>query len=120
MTPKRPRDPNQLAKLVVDIATGTAPRAAAAAESSATESGRRGGETRAKRLSEERRKAIAKQAAKSRWGKGRPVRGEPINGLTKVASGPTCLLTLSIKGSINYGHEPAGSQNPRPNPHPAL
>jgi hypothetical protein len=25
-TPKRPRDPNQLAKLIVDIATGQAPR----------------------------------------------------------------------------------------------
>jgi hypothetical protein len=67
---KRPRDPNQLAKLIVDIATGDA-------EDSASESmrkpsrhrsaGKAGGAARAKTLTPEERKAIATKAAATRW-----------------------------------------------------
>jgi hypothetical protein len=70
---KRPRDPAQLAKLIVDIATGEVEdREPTPEEQSkrpdAVESGRRGGQSGAARLSDERRKAIAKKAASSRWG----------------------------------------------------
>ncbi len=70
-TPKRPRDPNQLAKLVVDIATGetpvTLPTSSPMAELGRT-GGLAGGTARAKKLSAERRSEIAKKAAAVRWG----------------------------------------------------
>jgi len=68
--PKRPRDPNQLAKLLVDISTGNAsdpvseskrhphPRRAG---------GLKGGKARAKSLSPSKRAEIAKLAARARW-----------------------------------------------------
>ena len=71
--PKRPRDPNQLGKLIVDIATGEAedvdPNAGKdpAAVSLGRRGGLKGGESRAKNLTPERRKEIAKKAADSRW-----------------------------------------------------
>lgn len=71
---KRPRDPNQLAKLIVDITTG---------EARDTESDRHkhpekrqgrigglaGGPARAKALSAKKRSMIARKAARSRWDK---------------------------------------------------
>ena len=70
--PKRPRDPNQLAKSIVDIATGTASDNVPS-ESPMAKLGRsgglRGGNARAESLSPERRQEIARQAASSRWGK---------------------------------------------------
>ena len=70
-TPKRPRDPNQLAKLIVDIATGetsdTVPSSSPMAELGRT-GGLAGGAARAKKLSAERRSEIAKKAAAARWG----------------------------------------------------
>ena len=70
--PRRPRDPNQLAKLIVDMATGEAPRdPEPAPEIPAIEArrkgGRKGGKARAKVLSRERRTAIARKAAQARW-----------------------------------------------------
>ena len=69
-TPKRPRDPNQLAKLIVDIATGdksdTVPTKSPMAELGRS-GGLRGGTARAASMSSERRQEIAKQAAQSRW-----------------------------------------------------
>jgi hypothetical protein len=70
---KRPRDPNQLAKLVVDMATGGAtethrPKNPAAVELGRT-GGLKGGKARAEKLSPKRRRAIAKKAAQSRWAK---------------------------------------------------
>lgn len=69
--PKRPRDTNQLAKHVVDIATGEVQREPE--EKQRAISGRlgglKGGVVRAERLSPQRRKAIAKKAALSRWKK---------------------------------------------------
>jgi hypothetical protein len=73
--PARPRDFAQLARLVVDMATGNAPRdSEAMPENRKARSGRlgglRGGKARAAALSPRRRKAIAKKAAAARW-KGR-------------------------------------------------
>jgi hypothetical protein len=69
-----PRDPNQLAKMIVDMATGNAPVEPAgpvknpAAVALGKLGGPKGGKARAKALSPARRKAIAKNAARSRWG----------------------------------------------------
>lgn len=69
---KRPRDANQLAKLVVDIATGEGQgHPESQADTQAVESGRKGGlkggKARADRLSPKRRSEIARKAAKARW-----------------------------------------------------
>ena len=71
---KRPRDPNQLAKLIVDQATGAAPVETPADEGknpAAVALGRlgglKGGKARANKLSAAKRKAIAKKAAAARW-----------------------------------------------------
>jgi hypothetical protein len=71
---KRPRDPAQLAKLIVDIATGEVEDREPTPEEqgknpSAAALGRRGGEARAKGLSKDRLKEIARKAAKTRWQK---------------------------------------------------
>jgi hypothetical protein len=70
----RPRDPNQLAKMIVDIATGEvedtvseAKRHPAAVRGRA--GGLRGGVARAAKLPARRRVAIASKAAKVRWDK---------------------------------------------------
>jgi hypothetical protein len=70
-TPKRPRDPNQLAKLVVDLATGEAeePEETATAKR-ASKAGRKGGPARAKALTPQQRAEIASLAAAARWKKG--------------------------------------------------
>jgi len=71
--PTRPRDPNQLAKLILDITTGetddTAPDDGKdpAAVELGRKGGLKGGAARAKALSKEDRSAIAKNAAKKRW-----------------------------------------------------
>lgn len=73
--PKRPRDTNQLAKSIVDIATGekddTSPDDGKnpAAVALGRLGGQKGGKARAKSLTAEQRSAIAKKAAKSRWKK---------------------------------------------------
>lgn len=69
---KRPRDPNQLAKMIVDIATGevkdTVSEAKRHPESvRGRAGGLQGGTARAQHLSAKRRAAIAKKAADSRW-----------------------------------------------------
>jgi hypothetical protein len=64
--PKRPRDPNQLAKLMVDIASGEEEEP----ELTATqERASKGGEGRKKSLTPEQRSEIAKVAAQARWKK---------------------------------------------------
>jgi hypothetical protein len=71
--PKRPRDPNQLAKLIVDMATGEAPPDTTvdgkdpAAVALGRKGGLKGGKARAASLSKSRRTQIAKKAAKARW-----------------------------------------------------
>ena len=63
--PKRPRDPNQLAKMIVDIATGEAD------QNDATPAviGSAGGKARAVSISPHRRSEIARKAADARWAK---------------------------------------------------
>ena len=64
-TPKRPRDPSQLAKMLVDIASGDAPKDSP--KSRRAEGGRVGGPARAASLPAEERRKIAKNAAATRW-----------------------------------------------------
>ncbi|MBI1808160.1 MAG: hypothetical protein HYR76_14065 [Ignavibacteria bacterium] len=72
--PKRPRDTNQLAKSIVELATGQAkePTPPASTKNPAAVAlgrlgGLKGGKARAKALSPKRRSEIAKKAAKKRW-----------------------------------------------------
>lgn len=72
--PNRPRDPNQLAKRIADIATGDHIDDRSDGKSSASvKSGRlgglKGGKARADSLTPERRQEIARIAALKRWGK---------------------------------------------------
>lgn len=71
-TPKRPRDPLQLAKLIGDIATGqitekTDDGKDAAAVSLGRKGGLKGGKARAAALSPKQRSEAAKKAALARW-----------------------------------------------------
>ena len=71
---KRPRDPSQLAKLIVDIAAGEVEDRPPTPEEqgkdpAAVELGKKGGASRASNLSPERRKEIARKAAEGRWKK---------------------------------------------------
>jgi hypothetical protein len=72
--PQRPRDPNQLGKLIVDLSTGevteSAPPTSTPASDFARLGGLRGGRARAEKLSPAERRAIAKAAARARWQKG--------------------------------------------------
>lgn len=75
--PKRPRDANQLASLVVAMATGQVSEAPPvddgknpAAVALGRMGGLKGGKARAAALSKKRRAEIAKKAAAARWGKG--------------------------------------------------
>jgi hypothetical protein len=69
--PKRPRDPNQLGKLIVDLSVGEAedqaPKEDTAAVAFARLGGLKGGPARAATLSVDERKLIAKNAAQARW-----------------------------------------------------
>lgn len=72
----RPRDPNQLAKLIAEIATGdnserllTEDGRNAAAVALGRRGGLKGGRARANALSAEQRREIAIKAALTRWGK---------------------------------------------------
>jgi len=73
--PKRPTDLNQLAKAIVEEATGEslAPPPAPKKNPAAVELGRlgglKGGKARANKLTPEQRQEIAKKGAKARWAK---------------------------------------------------
>ena len=67
--PKRPRDANQLAKLIVDLATGEASEAPPKREGQ-RQGGLKGGASRAAVLSADQRSEIARVAAAARWKKG--------------------------------------------------
>ncbi|MBF0372027.1 MAG: histone H1 [Alphaproteobacteria bacterium] len=68
--PKRPRDQNQLAKLIVDIATGElADPLEKPTVKRAQKAGKRGGAARADVLTPEERSKIARIAAEARWKK---------------------------------------------------
>jgi hypothetical protein len=70
--PKRPRDPNQLGKLIVDLATGAAhedkPEPPTPAQDFARSGGLKGGAARARSLTPEQRREIPRKAAAKRWG----------------------------------------------------
>jgi hypothetical protein len=75
-TPKRPRDPNQLAKFVVDLATSGREDGASTPEDDGKNpaavalgrlGGLKGGKARAGRLDQKRRQEIARAAAAARW-----------------------------------------------------
>jgi hypothetical protein len=71
--PKRPRDPNQLGKLIVELSVGEIEEGASPPDTPAVavarSGGLKGGKARAKKLSATRRSEIAKKAAEKRWGK---------------------------------------------------
>jgi hypothetical protein len=68
--PKRPRDPNQLAKMMVDIAAGDVEETEkSATEQRASKAGAVGGPARAAKLTPEKRSQIASIAAQARWKK---------------------------------------------------
>jgi hypothetical protein len=74
--PKRPRDTNQLAKFIVDLATGeqSEPTPAQTGKDPAAvalgrKGGLKGGKARAEKLSPKKRSAIAKTASQARWSK---------------------------------------------------
>jgi hypothetical protein len=72
--PKRPRDFNQAAKLVIDIASGEIEDRTPTPEEqgndpAASALGRKGGTARAAGLTKEKRAEIARLAAKARWGR---------------------------------------------------
>jgi hypothetical protein len=74
---KRPRDPNQLAKMIVDMSTGEIPKEEPpteriknpAAVALGNLGASKGGKARAAKLPEKKRKEIATKAAEARWGK---------------------------------------------------
>jgi hypothetical protein len=76
---KRPRDANQLAKFIADVATGAAelPKTDDGKDPAAVALGRRGGlkggKARAASLSKKRRAEIARAAAVKRWTKKKPM-----------------------------------------------
>ena len=70
--PKRPRDPNQLGKLIVDISVGDMEDRIPTPEeqgksAAAVEMGKKGGAARAASMTPERRAEIARKAAEKRW-----------------------------------------------------
>lgn len=74
--PKRPRDVNQLAKAIVDQATGETPAVPSAddgkdpaAVSLGRRGGLKGGPARAKKLGKKKLREAARKAAMARWGK---------------------------------------------------
>ena len=68
--PTRPRDPNQLAKLILDIATGATENVKPVApKQGKRKGGLKGGRARAKRLTADQRREIAQTAARARWKK---------------------------------------------------
>lgn len=70
---KRPKDSNQLAKLIVDIATGEVEDTPVddgkdpAAVALGRKGGLKGGKARAESMTPEERKEAARKAAKARW-----------------------------------------------------
>ena len=68
--PRRPRDTNQLAKMIVDLTTGDETEKPESVKAqSGRKGGLKGGKARADSLTPERRKEIAQKAAAKRWGK---------------------------------------------------
>lgn len=68
--PKRPRDLNQWAKQITDIASGEVEDAPEPEKDpAAVAMGKKGGKARAERLTPEQRAEVARKAAHARWDK---------------------------------------------------
>jgi len=67
--PKRPRDANQLAAMIVDVATGEVDDTPPKKAEGQRKGGLKGGKARAAKLSRTERIEIARKAAKVRWKK---------------------------------------------------
>lgn len=68
--PKRPGDINQLAKSIVDLATGeTEEKVLTKKQINTAKAGKKGGKARAKILTPQERSEIAQIAAQARWKK---------------------------------------------------
>ncbi len=65
--PKRPRDANQLAKFIVDMATEDEAPVYEPDTSGQRKGGLKGGKVRAEKLSPDERAEIAEKAAAARW-----------------------------------------------------
>lgn len=66
----RPRDPIQLGKLMIDIATGAVPDTVDdGKDAGAASMGRKGGAARAARMTPEQRSEAARKAVSTRWKK---------------------------------------------------
>lgn len=65
--PKRPRDANQLAAMIVGVATGEREGDHEPDTEAQRKGGLKGGKARADKLSPEQRKTIAQKAASARW-----------------------------------------------------
>lgn len=93
-TPKRPRDPNQLAKFIADIATGETvdenpdEGKDPAAVLRGRLGGKVGGTSRMNGLTEEEKRKLALSGASARWAKKKepPEGGSKSNGLVKKKS----------------------------------
>lgn len=77
--PKRPRDPNQLGKLIVDLSVGEADDSQNMPDESgkdpaAVALGKKGGAARAASLTKKRKVEIALKAANTRWKKTRKLK----------------------------------------------
>jgi hypothetical protein len=68
--PKRPRDANQLAKFIVDMATEDEEPVHEPDTSAQRKGGLKGGEGRAASLTPQQREEMARLAAEARWKKG--------------------------------------------------
>lgn len=72
MAAKLPRDPNQLAKYILEVTTGETekiepPKKNSRMQALSAKGASKGGKVRANSLSASKRSAIAKKAAKARW-----------------------------------------------------
>ena len=68
----RPRDPIQLGKLMVDIATGQVPDTVDDGKDARAAGGLKGGRARAAKLTKDQRAEIARIAADARWKRSGP------------------------------------------------
>ena len=71
-TKRPPKDANELARYIIDVTTGDAdklepPKKNPHAQALSKLGASKGGKARAQKLSEKKRSAIAKKAAKKRW-----------------------------------------------------
>ena len=67
--PKRPRDANQLAHMIVGVATGEVDETESEQTKQTRKAGKIGGKARANALTPEQRSEIAQIAAQARWKK---------------------------------------------------